>query len=232
MSVSFLRHSQWVDPSDFKHRITLIGCGAVGSHVAVAAARMGAHEFSIWDMDKVEDHNLPNQAFNHNHIGMQKVDALADVLHAFNPKIDVITHNERFESSQHKSCLTGPVIMAVDSMSARADITDAISFNLDVPRVYEARLGFDYGEVHCIDPHNLDSLDMWRKQLRKDDEVDEGPCNLRICTTLVGVVSSTLVHMLVVPYASQRRGAAFELPFKTRFLLKDRLVTRHMNLEA
>jgi len=97
--VSFLRHSGWVGPEDFTEPLNIIGTGAVGSHVAVLAARMGFHKFRLWDHDLVEPHNLANQVFDHNHIGMPKVEAVKDVLTRFNPAIMVETHQKFFESN-------------------------------------------------------------------------------------------------------------------------------------
>lgn len=229
---SFLRHLAWLNPEDIKENVTIIGCGAVGSTVALAAARMGFPRFTLWDMDIVEDHNLPNQAFYVRHIGMPKTAALYQLLKDFNPDLIVNLNNKRFEA-EHAETLDGTVIMCVDSMAARKAITKAISYNPKVPRAFEARLGFDFGEIHCINPQSPFSLDAWHGELRDDSEVDEGPCSLRICTTLVGVVSSALVHYMCLPYASRHSGGGeFDLPFKTRFFMKNELVTRTVKLEV
>lgn len=76
-AVSFLRHAGWVGPEDLNDTLTIIGCGAVGSNLALIAAKMGFHEFDLWDADIVEPHNLANQAYDVEHIGMKKVAALA-----------------------------------------------------------------------------------------------------------------------------------------------------------
>ena len=60
--------------------IHIIGIGAMGSRVAELLARLGVQQLHIWDMDTVEDKNIANQAYFHRHIGMQKTDALEDLL--------------------------------------------------------------------------------------------------------------------------------------------------------
>ena len=59
-SVSFLRHAGWVGPEDLTDTINIIGCGATGSHIALAAAKAGFHSFQLWDADIVENHNADN----------------------------------------------------------------------------------------------------------------------------------------------------------------------------
>lgn len=225
---SFLRHSGSITPQDLTACVNIIGCGAVGSTVAMLAARMGWHNFALWDFDLVEDYNLPNQAFYPKHIGQQKVLALKDLLMEFNPDIKVQAYNKPFESASDKSSLAGHLIIATDSMKTRADITKAFMFNTELVSVLEARLGFDYAEAHVIDPLDFDSISAWKRTLKNDEDIPDGPCNLRICPTLVGIVSNTLVDYLCRPYALQRTGVSDSkpLPFMTRFMLKNELVVR------
>ena len=63
-SVSFLRHAAYFSPEDAREPLNIIGVGATGSNIGLYAARMGFHNFRIWDADIVEDHNLPNQIYH------------------------------------------------------------------------------------------------------------------------------------------------------------------------
>jgi len=224
---SFLRHSGSVGPSDLQETVNIIGCGAVGSHVALQAARMGWTKFRVWDADTVEDFNLPNQAYMPRHIGMYKVDALEELLQEFNPAVRVEKFKMFFTSEEHKTLLSGPLIIATDSIKSRRDIGDAFAFNSSVTDVIEARLGFDYAEIHHVDPTDFDSVKAFRNTLLTNDEdIPDGPCNLRICPTLVGAVANCMVGYLCLPYASQRtEGAPCVVPFMTRFLMRDALRT-------
>jgi molybdopterin/thiamine biosynthesis adenylyltransferase len=192
---------------------------------------MGWSKFRIWDFDLVEDYNLPNQAFFPCDIGMLKIDALERLLKEFNPDITVEKFPVPFTSEKHKMELMGPLVIATDSMKSRADITKAFSYNDSISAVLEARLGFDYGEIHVVDPIDAAIVTAWKGTLKRDEDIPDGPCNLRICPTLVGLVSSTLVHYLCAPYALQRAGVGTAaLPFMTRFLMKDALITRTVKL--
>lgn len=193
--VSFLRHAAWFSPEFAKKPLNVIGCGAMGSHIALSAAKMGFHRFHLWDMDIVEEHNLPNQAYDVEHIGKFKVDALKSVLERFNPEVTVEVHNACFGSAD-AGLLEGPVVLAVDSNKARKEIVDASFLNFKVDKIFETRLGFDYGEVNILDNMNPAQVNNFKAGLLDDDKVPDGPCNQRICTTLVGMVSSWTVHTL------------------------------------
>jgi len=228
-SVSFLRHEGWVGPNDFTDWIHIIGCGAVGSHMALAAAKMGAHKFVLWDVDRVESHNLSNQAFDVEHVGQTKVAALAAVLQRFNPLIEVVKHPYFFESSKHKELLEGPVVIATDTMKARKDIYTAVKMNSKVQGVFEVRLGFDYGEVHAFDNINLKECKDWYESLMDDSEIPDGPCNLRICTTLVLLSSAMAVHTLCNRYAALRQQVPWKYKRRVFLSLTDQLYVRSVD---
>jgi len=217
--VSFLRHAAWFSPEFVRKPLNVIGCGAMGSHIALSAAKMGVHNFHLWDMDHVEAHNLPNQAFDLQHIGKLKVEALAEVLTRFNPAIKVTVHPTPFAAAD-AALLDGPVILAVDSNKVRRLVVDETLLNPKVDKIFETRLGFDYGEVNVLDNMSPTQVKRFNEALLDDDKVPEGPCNLRICTTLVGMVSSWAVHTLCDYYATlarqeQWKGAGRKYIFST-----------------
>ena len=78
---------EFFQPEKDKTTIHIIGCGSVGSTVAENLARCGVKNMTLWDFDKVEPHNIVNQMFNENHVGMLKVDALRDILTDINPDL-------------------------------------------------------------------------------------------------------------------------------------------------
>ena len=224
-SVSFLRHAAYFSPEDAREPLNIIGVGATGSNIGLYAARMGFHNFRIWDADIVEDHNLPNQIYNLDDINKPKVNAFEKILKEFNPKINVEKHNNFFTSEDHKELLEGPLVLTVDTMSARKDIYNAFNLNWKVKKVFETRLGFDYGELNIIDNLNTNNTKNWFESLVNDDEIPEGPCNLRICTTLVSMVAAYTVHQICSMLSSGRRDTTWEYKQKMMFNLNPTLET-------
>ena len=216
--VSFLRHSGWFGPETAGDTVlNIIGVGATGSHIGLYAAKMGFHNFQIWDLDLVENHNLPNQIYENQDIGTRKVDAFERVLHSFNPHIQVTKHPYFFESEKHKDLLNGPLVLTVDTMSARKDIYQSFKYNWKVKKVYETRLGFDYGELNIIDCFSPSQLEEWNSTLLNDNEIPEGPCNLRICTTLVCMVSAYTVHKICDMISHSKKDTEYSYQKKTIF---------------
>lgn len=215
--VDFRRHNGFVSPECLDDTVNIIGVGATGSNFALAAAKMGFTRFRIWDHDHVEAHNLPNQAYDLCHVGMPKVEALEEVLLRFNPEIVVETNETYFTAEEHGDDLEGPLILTVDTMKAREEITNCFEGNILIDTVMESRLGFDHGTVNIIDCTSADDIKEWKNSLFSDDEIEEGPCGLRICTTMVGMVANFMVQQLCQKYAAQKTGAAWNPNKKTVF---------------
>jgi proteasome lid subunit RPN8/RPN11 len=62
---------------DYSSAITLVGAGAVGSQLAMSAARMGIGTWTIVDPDHLMPHNLARHALSQKYVGWAKVDAMA-----------------------------------------------------------------------------------------------------------------------------------------------------------
>ncbi len=217
-AVSFLRHAGWVSTEDLTMPLTIIGCGAVGSHIALFAVKMGFTNVHLWDADIVEAHNLPNQTYEPEHIGTAKVLALEAVLKRFNSDV-VVSTNNRFFTEADASALQGFVVIATDNMASRQMLIQLCTFNTSVLAMFEARLGFDYGEVNIVNPLSIVDCDNFENSLRSDEDVPEGPCNLRICTTLVGMISAYLVHQICAFVVAQKQSQEWQYKRKNIFNL-------------
>lgn len=227
ISPSFLRHAAFFGPEDANDlTLNIIGVGATGSWVGLLAAKMGWHNFRIWDSDIVESHNLPNQIYSAKHIGQKKVDAFETVLKEFNPQVQIEKHDCFYESKIHSDLLNDIVIIAVDSLSARKDIATALIDNFMVDKAIETRMGFTHAEVNVLDPANKTHLQSFIDMLKSDDEVTESACNERIITTLTNMVASFVVHRISDFASSDRRETQDTLnPSKTVFSLTSGLKT-------
>jgi len=76
-------------------RVTILGTGGVGSHIAVNLARMGVGYIRIVDGDSVELSNLNRQPlFDISSIGVQKVFAAKEQIKKINPNIHIDARDE------------------------------------------------------------------------------------------------------------------------------------------
>ena len=223
---SFLRHAAFFGPEDANDLVlNIIGVGATGSWVGLLAAKMGWHNFKIWDLDVVESHNLPNQIYAPEHIGMKKVDAFEAVLKEFNPQVHIEKHDCFFEAEKHSTLLDDFVFIAVDSLSARKDIVACCKNNIMIDTIFETQMGFKHGVINVFDPIESTKIDSYLSLLKNDDEVEESACNERIITTLTSIVASSVVHLLCAIASQERNGESFDVPSKLIYSLNPVLQT-------
>lgn len=60
--------------------VTLVGAGALGSQVALTAARMGIGKWSVVDPDHLMPHNLARHVLTHDYLGWAKAEAMAAII--------------------------------------------------------------------------------------------------------------------------------------------------------
>jgi len=94
-SLLIARHTPGVYEKVKRAIVGIAGIGGLGSHVAVALARIGVGKLLIADFDIVEPSNLNRQAFNIEQIGQIKVEALRENIKKINPYVKVETHKIR-----------------------------------------------------------------------------------------------------------------------------------------
>lgn len=70
-------------------RVIILGCGSVGSLVAMELARAGVEHFILVDSDVLEYHNICRHQCGIEDVGDLKVNALTRKLKNINPKVDV-----------------------------------------------------------------------------------------------------------------------------------------------
>lgn len=78
-------------------KVVVIGCGGVGSYVAIFLAMVGAKEMHLIDHDTVEESNRNRVLFESKHVGEYKTEALADIIMGLRGDCVVVTYNTRAE---------------------------------------------------------------------------------------------------------------------------------------
>lgn len=87
------RHTPKVHDKVKTGRVAVAGLGGLGSHIAIALARMGVGFLHLVDFDVVEPSNLNRQEYRISHLGMAKTEALKKQLLEINPYIEIRTDN-------------------------------------------------------------------------------------------------------------------------------------------
>lgn len=171
----FHRQLDLLDPAEAaKLQVTIIGAGAIGSFATLALAKMGVTKITVYDDDKVEEHNLPNQYYRRADIGKMKVLALQDIVEQFTD-IKILAIPKKFTDQK----VSGFVISGVDSMDARINIWQNLKGQYP-ERYLDARMGGEVGELRMVNPKDFTEVDKYEeKHLFPSTEASPGPCTAR-----------------------------------------------------
>ena len=150
------------DPDKLQYPVTIIGAGAIGSFTTLALAKIGITDLEVYDFDKIEEHNLPNQFFRNSDLGKAKVQALRDLVIDFDG-VEIKAREEKYI----KQDLKGYVIVAVDNMKARHEIWKKVKLNVNVPRFIDARMGGELMRIYTINPIDIDDIKFYEAHLYK-----------------------------------------------------------------
>lgn len=143
--INTIRHKDFFNPIEIDKDIHIIGCGAVGSHIANFLTRLGVSELHLWDFDTVGDHNIPNQMFREKDIGKTKVDALIEQLKEINSDIIIHAHGKYSEEE-----LKGYVFACVDNIEVRKELYLANEYNAFIDTIFDTRVVLDKGQVYTV----------------------------------------------------------------------------------
>ena len=116
-SLMMARHTPGVHNRVKNSCVGIAGAGGLGSHVAIALARVGVGQLNIADFDVVEPSNLNRQQYFIDQIGIPKVTALRENLKRINPYTRVVTFNEKV-TPQNITKLFGSVDILVEAFDA------------------------------------------------------------------------------------------------------------------
>ncbi len=116
-SLMMARHTPGVHEKIKRGCVGIAGAGGLGSHVAIALARVGVGQINIADFDVVEPSNLNRQQYFIDQIGTPKVIALRDNLKRINPGIKINIFNLKV-SPENIVELFGAVDILVEAFDA------------------------------------------------------------------------------------------------------------------
>ena len=200
MDTRYLRFSglSWATEVQEKE-ITIIGLGGIGSNVALPLARLNPKKLFLIDPDVVEEVNLAGQAFFNNHVGMKKVDAVAEVLYSWAgyKKIAAIPTLLTEGTDFGEITITG-----FDNMNARK-----IAFTnfMDSPAaklLVDARMSVDTIQIFTLLKEDTEFLDIYRdKWLFSDAMAQTAPCSMKQ-TSYTGSILGGLVVNIIINYIS------------------------------
>lgn len=188
---------EYFDPSTVKGTINIVGCGAVGSHVAVLLARLGLTDFTLWDEDTVASHNIANQNFTFKDIGRPKTEVVAETIQAINPEAKVTIKGFATDENHPK----GIVVMCVDSIAVRKLIVHHLRLTPGFNQVFDFRMGLTSGQFYSADTVTLKEFEgtMNFTDEEADKYTPKSACNFELSVaysiwSMLGVGVSLMVR--------------------------------------
>lgn len=189
------KHITFFNPV-IKDEVHIIGCGAIGSNVALQLAKLGVSNIYLWDYDKVDSHNITNQIYNQNDIGKLKTDALEEHMKLQNPDIVV-----KKKSKYTNETLKGIVFLCVDSIETRYKIYVLNQFNMMIKLIIDGRMGLKTGQIYATDWANskqIENIINLSDFKDEDAAVDFSPCGttLSVSPTVLIIISIMIASMI------------------------------------
>lgn len=160
-----------INPANYTGNIHVIGVGATGSRIVKNLIELGfpGIQVHIHDFDVVEEHNLNNQVFDLNHVGMPKVKAMAEIIRSGYAE-EIHSHEQRVDANTK---LDGIVFLLTDTMSSRREIVQSLRINPAIKLVIETRLDPQCGYVHTFNPMDSHQYEFFIDTLFDDDAFPE-----------------------------------------------------------
>lgn len=150
------KHQEFFAPQLVTENIHIIGCGAIGSTLAMYIAKMGIENIILYDEDIVEDKNVANQMYCDDDIGKPKTEALKEYLIRINPLLERTIKTKPFYKNEK---LDGYVFMAVDSIKVRRKIVESNKFNLKVKAMFDFRMRLEDAQHYAADWSSVEMKD-------------------------------------------------------------------------
>jgi molybdopterin/thiamine biosynthesis adenylyltransferase len=136
-----------------RSKVLLVGAGGLGSPAAYYLAAAGVGTIGLVDHDVIDRSNLQRQILHTDaRVGTSKVASARLTLHALNPTVEVVGHEERLTSANVERILSSyqVVVDGTDNLPTRYLVNDAC-VKLGLPNVHGAVFQFD-GQVGVFWP--------------------------------------------------------------------------------
>jgi len=198
-------------------KVGIVGCGAVGSHVANALARMGVANFVLIDSDIVSEENISCQGFYPSDINKFKSMAVADDIISINYGANVdnyVSYLTHAHADVLKDC--DVIISAVDNMQTRKDII-SMCVEYDIGGVViDPRMGAEKIAmcVVDIDYYATGGADWYNYMLFSDENAVDEPCTAKATIYTAQLISGLVckaVKDVITQYEHRTRFISWDI---------------------
>lgn len=183
------KDAPWFPKKDSPTVCIIGGAGGIGGWLTFLLARTGYHPL-VYDFDIVEVHNMGGQLFSKRHIGMDKVDAIKELVLEFSD-MDIMVVNEKYDEDGMTSSY---MFSAFDNMEARKVMFKRWrEDNIDNPDAIfiDGRLLMEQMQIFCVTPETAEEYE--REHLFNDSEVVAENCTLKQTSHSASMIASLMI---------------------------------------
>jgi len=221
MTLDTRRHVELFDADSFTTQIHIIGAGATGSWLTLMLAKLGikGNLINVYDFDTIEEHNIPNQAYDVDDVGRLKVEALREEVYN-KTKANINIHNAKFTDGR----LSGYVFIMTDTMKSRKQIWErSIKMKQSVKLLIEPRMGLDLGRIYNVLPIDTEHIRQYEDTFYTDEEAETSACGTsQSVITTSTAVASMCVRQLINHHAEVELDNEIIVDFKYNNLITSR----------
>ena len=181
------------DPAKYPIAVTIIGAGAIGSYAALALAKIGFNDITVYDFDVVEPKNQPGQLYGLDDVGELKVVALKRIVSEL-ANIEINHQPVKWEGQEFEK--GGIVISAVDCMDARKEIFQKVKLKSNFTLLMDGRIGGQAVRLLSVRPMSMQDIDKYKKTLFTNEEAAELPCTERSVSDINFWVSGMIARQV------------------------------------
>lgn len=188
--MSTAQYNRFKDAPWFPQRDELVmigGAGGIGSWLTFFLTRAGFKP-TVYDFDRIEEHNTGGQLFRHSDVGSFKVDAVQNIVKTFcGTEVNTVVEAINFDSPTHYFMFS-----AFDNMEARKALFHVWKKsipNCSVTPIYiDGRLEAEQLQIFCVTPDKIEEYE--RDHLFDDSEVEDAPCTMRQTSHSAAMIAS------------------------------------------
>ena len=167
--------------------------------MALPLARLNPKKLFLIDPDVVEEVNLAGQAFFNNHVGMKKVDAVAEVLYSWAGYKKIVAIPTLLTEGTDFGEIT---ITGFDNMAARKTAFTNFMQSPAAKLLIDARMSVDTIQIFTLLKEDTEFLDIYRnKWLFSENMAQTVPCSMKQ-TSYTGSILGGLVVNIIINYIS------------------------------
>ena len=194
MNPIFQRQLDLVPKEIEEMEVAIIGCGGLGSFLALMLVKTGIKELTLIDYDKVEEHNLPTQMFRQRDVGKLKVEALKEQLLEHAPaEINVSISSEKYTNKN--KLIADVYFVCVDSMKARQDIFESTRMNFSAKYLVDLRMGGLSYEIYQCDLEDEESKKLYKSTLLDDKDIPNLSCTAKATVFIASLMAGEVVSL-------------------------------------